>query len=223
MLPRIEYEFNSAELKNEGKKSLDDLASLLDENRDIVIQLRSHTDHIGSEEDNQILSQKRAISCIDYLIKKGVERERLYPVGMGEKEPFTIPKNFKSPFDSHTKLTEKYIMGLDSDLEEKARQYNRRTDFKVLGEITGVTFSDTGEKILQIDTVVIDTTKAQKSLAPKEVLFYIVKKAENLLSVSEKFNIPVVALKKLNGGLKAIKSYEGPQTESKSNGRLHRI
>ncbi len=209
VMPRIEYEFNSAQLKKEGKKSLDDLVELLDENRDIVIQLRSHTDHIGSEEANLKLSQKRAESCINYLIEKGVEKERLYPIGMGEKEPFVIPENFKSSFKSNTKLTEEYIKELNKELDEEARQYNRRTDFKVLGTIKGITFSDSGEKIFQIDSIAIDTTKVIKSLTPKEVLFYTLKKGENLLSVSEKFDLSVVELKRLNGGLKAIRSYEG--------------
>lgn len=125
-LPLIEYAYNSAELRPNSKDSLNYLYNILIDNPTIVIQLRSHTDFRGSASYNQKLSQKRAQSCVDYLVgEKGIDRDRIVAKGMGESEPIKGADG--------TVLSEAYIKKLKSKEEvEAAHQRNRRTDFKVL-------------------------------------------------------------------------------------------
>ena len=137
VLPKIEYDFNSAELRPEAMESLDGLVEVLEDNPNITIELRSHTDHIGSNPANQALSQRRAQSCVDYLISKGIAEDRLVAVGMGEKEPFVIDETYTGPdyLENGNRLTEAFINRLKRDngdeADEVARQLNRRTDFQV--------------------------------------------------------------------------------------------
>ncbi len=127
-LPLIEYEYNKADLKPASKDSLDYLYNIMVENPTIIIQLRSHTDFRGSASYNQKLSQRRAQSCVDYLVKeKGIHPDRIKALGMGENEPIKGPGGVV--------LTEQYIKTLKSNEEvEAAHQRNRRTDFKVIGD-----------------------------------------------------------------------------------------
>jgi peptidoglycan-associated lipoprotein len=125
-LPLIEYEYNKADLRPNSKDSLNYLYNIMVDNPTIIIQLRSHTDFRGSSSYNQKLSQRRAQSCVDYLVKeKGVDPDRIKAKGMGESEPIKGANDIL--------LDEKYINSLKSKEEiEAAHQRNRRTDFKVL-------------------------------------------------------------------------------------------
>ncbi len=127
-LPLIEYEYNKADLRPNSKDSLNFLYNILVENPTLIIQLRSHTDFRGSAAYNQKLSQRRAQSCVDYLVKeKGIDAARIVAKGMGEAEPIKGADGIL--------LDEKYINSLKSkDEQEVAHQRNRRTDFKVIGD-----------------------------------------------------------------------------------------
>ena len=227
VLPRIEYDFDKATLRPESKKALDELVITLEENPDIVIELRSHTDHRGSDEYNIDLSKRRAASCVEYLISRGIAPHRLHSQGIGRSEPFIIPEYFESSFDAGTVLSEDFIRSLDNEkLDEEARQYNRRTDFKVLGIaiekpiITSYTHNNNSNDTL-IDviptaiTYVIDslrssdTEKFQEATKNSEILFYTLKTGENYATVERLFNIPVSEIRRINGGLRGIMPYEG--------------
>ena len=147
ILPRIEYDFNSAQLRQESKIALDALITVLIDNPTVIIELRSHTDFRAGPEFNLELSQRRAQICVDYMLSKGIEPVRIIPIGMGEKEPYIMDVK-----DGRLKmgalLDEAYISNLKREKDqEKAHQYNRRTDFKVLDKFYN---PDTGE-ILEID------------------------------------------------------------------------
>ena len=134
ILPLIQYDFNKYELRPESINDLDELAEALLDNPNVVIELKSHTDFIGSDIQNNKLSQQRADVCIQYLIDKGIEKERLIAKGMGEKEPFIITEK-DGRFDVGDVLTESYIKKIKfKKNREKAHQYNRRTSFKVISE-----------------------------------------------------------------------------------------
>jgi peptidoglycan-associated lipoprotein len=216
VLPHIEYDYNSAKLRKVSEESLDQLVDVLDENPDIIISLRSHTDHIGSFEYNIKLSQARAQSCVDYLISKGVDSKRLVAEGLGESEPFEIPDNFESSFAPGTILTEEFISALAKEQEEEARQYNRRTDFKVLGEIVKRTVnSDTlnvndsiPDTTLEIDSVETNTPIVKEEKG-KPIIFYELVEKDNYGTVAKKFNISVKDLKALNDGLRATRPFVG--------------
>ncbi|PCJ24899.1 MAG: hypothetical protein COA97_08755 [Flavobacteriales bacterium] len=127
-LPLIEYKTAKWDLQPQYKDSLNYLYNIMAENPTIIIQLRSHTDHRGSIRANQTLSQRRAQSCVDYLVKeKGIHPDRIKAKGRGENEPIKGV--------SGVILTEKYIKALKSQEErDVALQRNRRTDFKVIGD-----------------------------------------------------------------------------------------
>jgi OOP family OmpA-OmpF porin len=86
------FDFDKAVLKNEGKAKLDDLASKVKAiNLEVVIAI-GHTDSIGADAYNQKLSVRRAESVKAYLVSKGVEPNRVYTEGKGEKQPVASNK-----------------------------------------------------------------------------------------------------------------------------------
>ncbi len=123
--PEVRYDLDKWALQvNEtinSKDSLDYLYNTLMENPTIVIELQSHTDCRGSDAYNQKLSQKRAQSCVDYLITKGIPADRMVPVGYGEKQPRGPQFECKAIDKLPTKQE-----------QEAAHQKNRRTQFRVL-------------------------------------------------------------------------------------------
>ena len=81
------FDFDKAVLKPEGKAKLDDLVSKVkDINLEVIIAV-GHTDSVGSDAYNQKLSVRRSEAVKAYLVSKGVEKNRVYTEGKGEKQP----------------------------------------------------------------------------------------------------------------------------------------
>ena len=134
ILPRIEYDFNKYDLRPQSIADLDLLAETLKDNLNVVIELKSHTDYVGSNAQNNKLSQQRADACVAYLISQGIDAGQLVARGMGEKQPFVIETK-DGRFKEGDVLTESYIKKIRfKKNKEKANQFNRRTSFKVLRE-----------------------------------------------------------------------------------------
>ena len=135
-LPNILYDFGKWDLRPESMVSLDKLVETLNDNPNVTIELMSHTDSRDTEEYNIDLSQKRAQSVVDYLIQKGIEKERLSARGYGESSPKVVDSEINSnyPFlPLEFILSESFIENLANDEQrEIAHQINRRTEFKVL-------------------------------------------------------------------------------------------
>ena len=135
LIDNIFYDFDKATLRPESKTSLDELVKLLNENPNVTIELSAHCDYKGSAEYNKALSQRRAESVVNYLIEKGIARERLTPVGYGKEKPKTIKKRVAEKYEflkADDVLSEEYIKGLKPDEQELCNQLNRRTEFRVL-------------------------------------------------------------------------------------------
>ena len=135
IVENIFYDFDKAVLRDESKLALDSLVMLLKDHPNIVIEMASHTDRIGSEKYNQGLSQRRAQSVVDYLIANGIPKERLKPAGYGESRPKTVTKRIHSQypqFEEGVTLNEEFIKTLSKEDQEAADQVNRRTEFQVL-------------------------------------------------------------------------------------------
>lgn len=123
--PAVLYDLGQATLRPESKDSLNYLYQLLIDNPNFVIELDAHTDCRGTSAANRDLAQRRAQSCVDYLISKGIAKERLVAKGWGEDRPLRLPNG--------TVLTEKYISTKKTEKEREAlHQLNRRTVFKIL-------------------------------------------------------------------------------------------
>jgi OOP family OmpA-OmpF porin len=81
------FDFDKAVLKPEGKAKLDDLVGKVKGiNLEVIIAV-GHTDSIGSDAYNQKLSVRRAEAVKAYLVSKGIEKNRVYTEGKGEKQP----------------------------------------------------------------------------------------------------------------------------------------
>ncbi len=93
---------------------LDSILIFFNDNKDLTIEIGSHTDSRGSDSYNLKLSQARAQSVVDYLVLKGVAKDRLVAVGFGE-----------------TKLVNNCANGVNCTEEE--HQKNRRTTFRITG------------------------------------------------------------------------------------------
>ena len=123
--PEVQYAYDKWDLlvdeRINSQDSLDYLFNTLTQNPNIVIELQAHTDCRGSSRYNKDLSQKRAQSCVDYLISKGIPADRMVPVGYGESTPRADGLECKSIDKMGTK-----------EEQEAAHQRNRRTQFRVL-------------------------------------------------------------------------------------------
>jgi OOP family OmpA-OmpF porin len=81
------FDFDKSVLKPEGRAKLDDLVGKIQGiNLEVIIAV-GHTDSVGSDAYNQALSVRRAEAVKAYLVSKGIERNRVYTEGKGEKQP----------------------------------------------------------------------------------------------------------------------------------------
>jgi peptidoglycan-associated lipoprotein len=118
-MPQILYALGSAELLPQSKDSLQFLYQTLADNPSIVVELNSHTDSRGDAAKNQDLSQRRAQSCVDYLVKdKGINPARLQAKGYGKTQLL---------------ITDDVIAKAKTKEEKEAlHALNRRTAFRIL-------------------------------------------------------------------------------------------
>ncbi len=91
------FDFNKADLRPEGKAKLDKLAGDIKGIKLEVIIAVGHADRFGTDAYNQKLSEKRAESVKAYLVGKGIEPNRVYTEGKGEKQPITKADQCKGP------------------------------------------------------------------------------------------------------------------------------
>ncbi len=117
----IYYAYDRAELQAESEPALKQLLGILTDNPVIKVEISSHTDNRGNDAYNMKLSQARAESVVKYLITNGVDKQRLVAKGYGETRPDTINQRPDG-----------------SDCPE-CRARNRRTEFKIIGQIANTT------------------------------------------------------------------------------------
>jgi outer membrane protein OmpA-like peptidoglycan-associated protein/tetratricopeptide (TPR) repeat protein len=84
VINNIYYDFDKWDLREESKRELDKILTILNENPQMQIQINSHTDDRGTDEYNFYLSEKRAESVVNYLISAGIDKKRLMFKGWGE-------------------------------------------------------------------------------------------------------------------------------------------
>ena len=83
----VTFDFAKYDLKPQFYPALNTVAATLKEYNQTIVEVSGHTDSIGSDADNQTLSERRANSVASYLIGQGLMRERFEIVGMGERYP----------------------------------------------------------------------------------------------------------------------------------------
>lgn len=105
---KVYFDTGRATLQARSSAVLDQVAAVLRNYEAVRVQVEGHTDDVGPAERNLALSQARAEAVCDYLIQKGVSRNRLTPVGFGETKPLT------------------------PNLSQRGRDTNRRVEFTLL-------------------------------------------------------------------------------------------
>ena len=141
MIDNIFFDFGRATLRAESAQSLDELVQLLNDNAGVTIEIGAHCDYVGDDDYNKRLSQQRAESVVEYLIKNGIDSKRLTARGYGESTPKTITKKIAEKYDfltEGTQLTEEFIKSLPDDRQEICNQLNRRTEFRVIRTTYGL-------------------------------------------------------------------------------------
>ncbi|MGB8491551.1 MAG: OmpA family protein [Bacteroidales bacterium] len=107
VLANIFYETGSWELRSESLSELNKLLELMKANKELKVEIGGYTDSVGSEKSNQELSEKRALSVVNFLIGKGIAPGRLQYKGYGQTSP------------------------VGNNVTSEGRQLNRRTEVKV--------------------------------------------------------------------------------------------
>ncbi|KGO85539.1 OmpA family protein [Flavobacterium suncheonense] len=87
ILNDIFFEFNKSNITREGAFELDKLVQVMKNSPEMVIMVKSHTDSRGSDAFNMNLSERRAKSTVQYVISKGIAKDRISGKGYGESEP----------------------------------------------------------------------------------------------------------------------------------------
>jgi len=87
VFPSINFEMGSAQLTTSSYATLDDIAQSMKTFPEVKVEVRGYTDVTGSEERNQIVSQERAQSVVNYLVGKGVDKNRFVAKGLGASNP----------------------------------------------------------------------------------------------------------------------------------------
>jgi outer membrane protein OmpA-like peptidoglycan-associated protein len=109
LLSNVFYAVDSWDLKPESVEELNNLADLIVYNKDIIVEIGGYTDSTGTDQHNLLLSEKRALSVVNYLVNKGIPQDRLTFRGYGNTSP------------------------IGDNVTLEGRRLNRRTEVKVVG------------------------------------------------------------------------------------------
>lgn len=108
---KVYFDFNKATIQARSNKMLDQIASILASHTEIkMMHIEGHTDNVGDAEYNRKLSNDRATSVYNYLVKKGIAPERMKPMGFGPDKP------------------------ADTNATPAGRENNRRVEFNIVDQ-----------------------------------------------------------------------------------------
>lgn len=112
----VYYNFDRGEFQPDSYNALDSLVKFMQDNPSVSVEIRSYTDNKGEDAYNNELSVRRAQAVMSYMEGKGIDRGRMIARGEGEKNP----------------IAPNEIKGKDNPT---GRQYNRRTEFRIIGDL----------------------------------------------------------------------------------------
>jgi outer membrane protein OmpA-like peptidoglycan-associated protein len=107
-LNNIFFDFDKTTLRPESIPELDRVVQFMQDNPMVKVEIGGHTDSMGTDEYNIVLSQGRADAVVSYVVGKGIEPSRIIAMGYGENQP------------------------ADTNATDEGRQTNRRVEFKIL-------------------------------------------------------------------------------------------
>jgi peptidoglycan-associated lipoprotein len=148
-LNNIYYDFDDDKILPDAEKDLKFVLGLMKQYPDMVIELSSHTDSRGNDDYNERLSQRRAQSAKNWLVRNGVKENRIEAVGYGEN-----------------RILNQCINGIDCTEDE--HRLNRRTEFKIIAGPTTIEVkkSDLGDQKKGEATKSVITPPAKKGTVP---------------------------------------------------------
>ena len=122
------FDFDKSVLKPEGRAKLDDLVSKMSGlNLEVIIAV-GHTDSVGTDAYNQKLSVRRAEAVKSYLVSKGVEKNRVYTEGKGEKQP--VADNKTAEGRAKNRRVEIEVVGTARQVRRESRETRRFAGFE---------------------------------------------------------------------------------------------
>ncbi len=143
ILKNVFFDIDKADLRKQSKTELDRLYKKISKQKNIMVQISGHTDNRSSHEYNQVLSEARSVSVVQYLIDKGFDSKRIFARGYGETQP------------------------IDTSNTEESHQLNRRTEYLILnlGDATQQDYTEIKDTFLirpgtQRYNVLLDDFKA---------------------------------------------------------------
>jgi peptidoglycan-associated lipoprotein len=161
VMENILYEYGDDKILPTAEPDLNFLLEIMNQYPDLIIELSSHTDNRGNDDFNKALSQRRAESARQWLLKKGINQTRIKAVGNGENVPKVVDDRLanKHPeFLPGDVFSGEYINKLETEEDkELAHALNRRTEFKIIGGPKVITVKST--RLLKREA----TTAADKS------------------------------------------------------------
>ncbi len=113
ILQNILYDLDKSLIRKDAEQELNKVVRFMGDNPGITVELGSHTDSRGSDSYNLSLSQRRAQAAVDYIVSKGISRNKIIAKGYGESKLLNS-------------------CGNNSNCSEAEHQLNRRTEFKVI-------------------------------------------------------------------------------------------
>ncbi|HMP32036.1 MAG TPA: OmpA family protein, partial [Saprospiraceae bacterium] len=124
-LNNIYYDLDKADILPDAEPALSYLTDLMMQYPRMVIELSSHTDAQGSDSYNEKLSQRRSDSAKQWLVRQGIDPERIKAVGYGERV-----------------ILNRCANGVRCSDEE--HMFNRRTEFKIISGVTSIEMKKDG-------------------------------------------------------------------------------
>ncbi|WMX12171.1 MULTISPECIES: OmpA family protein [unclassified Aureispira] len=116
----VYFSFNKSNIRQGAADTLDMVLATLKDNPEMIVEVRGHTDALGSDQYNISLSDRRSNATIAYLVKKGIDKNRLQPKALGEQQPAA----------DNTKT--------DGSDNPEGRALNRRVEFKIVNGTLGI-------------------------------------------------------------------------------------
>ncbi|WP_258102495.1 LysM peptidoglycan-binding domain-containing protein [Marinoscillum sp. MHG1-6] len=210
----IYFDFGSSDLRNEAYVSLREIAEIC-KKQDVYIQLRSHTDNVGNEDYNLLLSDKRNEQAISLLKAQGVSTEKMEWLAMGKSNPAASNKTaYGRQFNRRIEISLKSNNPIEYEPAEVFIVRPKGTLFSIARNF-GVAISD----ILKINGMTDNSLKAYQPLRipnPNGMRpnldmlvelgqsvadshnIYVVKEGETIRNIADKFNIPYELIIEMN-------------------------
>ncbi|MDO5972389.1 OmpA family protein [Flavivirga aquimarina] len=110
VVENIFFDFAKHNIKEASHTTLNEIITVLNKHPEIKLAINAHTDNIGTDAFNLYLSEKRAESTLNYLIKNGIAKNRLVPKGYGEGKPLIDCKNLCSKKDMQTNRRVEFVI-----------------------------------------------------------------------------------------------------------------